>query len=98
LTDKPLPSGFRPDVAWFKEKRPGARPHFVFEIERGGRGPLSKSIQSLRMARMTEDEMRKLRAIATDDGLSTSDTVRQLVRRAFADRFPERSAKTAKRA
>jgi hypothetical protein len=48
--------------------------------------------------RMTEDEMRKLRAIADDDGLSTSDTVRQLVRRAFADRFPERSAKHARRA
>jgi hypothetical protein len=39
--------------------------------------------------RVTEDEMRMLRALATDSGLSTSDTVRQLVRRAFAERFNE---------
>jgi|HubBroStandDraft_2_1064218.scaffolds.fasta_scaffold196085_2 hypothetical protein len=47
--------------------------------------------------RMTENEMRMLRALAIDDGLSTSDTVRQLVRRAFAERFPE-GAKRPKRA
>lgn len=39
--------------------------------------------------RVTEDEMRMLRALATESGLSTSDTVRQLVRRAFAERFNE---------
>ncbi|HSY22443.1 MAG TPA: hypothetical protein VK841_10030 [Polyangiaceae bacterium] len=38
--------------------------------------------------RTTEDEMRMLRALADADGLSTSDVVRQLIRRAFMDRWP----------
>jgi hypothetical protein len=43
--------------------------------------------------RMAEEEMRMLRAIAEADGLSTSDVVRQLVRRAFMERWPTKPKK-----
>lgn len=43
--------------------------------------------------RVTEDELRMLRALATDSGLSASDALRQLVRRAFAERFPSEGTK-----
>jgi hypothetical protein len=38
---------------------------------------------------LSDDEDRMLRALAAVDGLSASDTVRQLIRRAFAERFDE---------
>jgi hypothetical protein len=40
--------------------------------------------------RMAEEEMRMLRALTEDMGLSTSDVVRQLIRRAFAERSNEK--------
>jgi hypothetical protein len=38
---------------------------------------------------LSDDEDRMLRALAAADGLSSSDIVRQLVRKAFAERFAE---------
>jgi uncharacterized protein (DUF1778 family) len=40
--------------------------------------------------RVSEDEDRMLRAIAKKQGLSVSDTIRQYIRRAFAEAFPKK--------
>ena len=42
---------------------------------------------------LSEEEDRMLRALAEADGLSASDIVRQLVRKAFMDRWPAKTKK-----
>jgi len=42
---------------------------------------------------LSEDEERFLRAIAEADGLSTSDVVRQWIRREFFQRWPPKKPK-----
>lgn len=40
--------------------------------------------------RLSEEEDRMLKALATHQGLSASDVIRQFIRRAFAEAFPKK--------
>jgi hypothetical protein len=44
--------------------------------------------------RLTREERQMVKAIAELDGVSSSDAVRMSVRRAYAERFPDKKAKT----
>jgi uncharacterized protein (DUF1778 family) len=47
--------------------------------------------------RVSEEEREMLRELAERDGLSASDVVRQFIRRAHREAFPDRTATTKKR-
>jgi uncharacterized protein (DUF1778 family) len=43
--------------------------------------------------RVTDDEDRMLKALAEHQGMSISDVIRQYIRRAFAEAFPQKKPK-----